>query len=586
MKKSLKKNLKTTIKKEKSSKKIIKNSSFNNLLFGLKKEIINSKNKKKNESNKEFQIENEKNLDKKEKDIKLDEEKLNFNKNEDIIELKEKCKKINTEINLYAKKTLEELNVTEKIKMNNINEMREKLNSLKEKLQRELNIQYPSIDEAEPLVSFDEIQNNLNLRKNFKDIMIRDYNYQYPTPIQSISIPIIYKNKNVIAVSETGSGKTLSYLIPCFHNSLLTKLQNIDKRYKIIIILPTKELSKQIYNESLLFNKYYCENNLKIKYINTSVILSINTGYTNFINNTDVYIGTPNNILKLINLCENDILNILSYTIFDESDKFFELGFIESIEKILQKISKITKISKIFFSATISENLISIINNNYADSIKIRIGAKNLPAKNIIQEFVYCSNEEGKINELKNIFHRQLDFPVLVFIEGVSKIKYIYKKIKYECPNIECMFSKMDKKEREEQINKFRIGEIFVLLCSDLLSRGIDFKNVKTIINYDCPYKITNYIHRIGRTGRAGKKGTAITFIEEKDNENLFYISKLINDMKNENYNNIKCPDWLINLSKKKNVNKKIGNKIDKEINYKKDKNFTEKKRKRDNSII
>lgn len=112
--------------------------------------------------------------------------------------------------------------------------------------------------------------------------MTKTYNYKYPTPIQSISIPIINENKNIIAVSETGGGKTLSYLIPCFHQSLLKKLKNNKKRYTIIIILPTKELSKQIYNESLLFNKYYCENNLKIKYINTNVILAINSEYTNF----------------------------------------------------------------------------------------------------------------------------------------------------------------------------------------------------------------------------------------------------------------------------------------------------------------
>lgn len=301
------------------------------------------------------------------------------------------------------------------------------------------------------------------------------YKYEYPTSIQSISIPLINENKNIIAISETGSGKTLSYIIPCFHKSYLKKLKN-EKNNKIIIILPTKELSKQIYNESLLFNKYYCDNNLGIKYINTSVIISINNNYNNFINNTDVYIGTPNNILKLINLCNNSILDLISYTIFDESDKYFELGFIDIIEQILQIISKKNNISKLFFSATISENLIEIINNNYADSINIRIGSKNLPAKNIIQEFIYCSNEEGKITELKNIFHKKIEFPVLVFIDGVNKIKYIYKKIKYECPNIECMFSKINKKEREEQINKFRLGDIFVLLCSDLLSRGIDFK--------------------------------------------------------------------------------------------------------------
>ena len=552
-------------KKEKSIKKSKNNnqqSSINNLLFGVNKSISKEKNIK----------------DEIKEPIK--EEKINKNKNEIICELKLKCKKLEKEIEIYAKKSIEELKITEKIKMKNINELKTKLNILKEKLQLELNIKYPNISEVEPLISFEEIQSVLKYRNNFTEIMKNIYKYEYPTSIQSISIPLINENKNIIAISETGSGKTLSYIIPCFHKSYLKKLKN-EKNNKIIIILPTKELSKQIYNESLLFNKYYCDNNLGIKYINTSVIISINNNYNNFINNTDVYIGTPNNILKLINLCNNSILDLISYIIFDESDKYFELGFIDIIEQILQIISKKNNISKLFFSATISENLIEIINNNYADSINIRIGSKNLPAKNIIQEFIYCSNEEGKITELKNIFHKKIEFPVLVFIDGVNKIKYIYKKIKYECPNIECMFSKINKKEREEQINKFRLGDIFVLLCSDLLSRGIDFKNVKTIINYDCPYKITNYIHRIGRTGRAGKKGTSITFLEEKDKDNLYYISKLINDMKNENYEDIICPDWLINLCKQKNVNKKIGNNIDK--NKGNNKKFIGKKRKKSN---
>ena len=568
------------IKSAKKSNNIKQPSSINNLLFGVNKKISNPKTN---------QIENAINIEQNaNNEIHNENSTINKNKNEYIKELKSKIKNLEKEIEIYAKKTLDELLITEKIKTKNINELRSKLSLLKNELQKELNIKYPSIDEAEPLVSFEEMQSSLKLRNNFSDIMKTIYKYEYPTSIQSISIPLIHQNKNIIAVSETGSGKTLSYIIPCFHNSFLKKLKNVKKNIKnindkILIILPTKELAKQIYNESLLFNKYYCENNLRIKYINTSVILSINTEYENFLKNTDVYIGTPNNILKLINLCKDDILNLVNYIIFDESDKYFELGFIDIIEQMLQIISKKNNISKIFFSATISENLIEIINNNYADSVKIRIGAKNLPARNILQEFIYCSNEEGKITELKNIFHKKIDFPILVFIDGVNKIKYVYKKIKYECPNIECMFSKINKKEREEQINKFRIGDIFVLLCSDLLSRGIDFKNVKTIINYDCPYKITNYIHRIGRTGRAGKKGNAITFLEEKDKDYLFYISRLINDMKNEKYENIICPDWLANLCKNKNLGKNIKTKTKNDFSEHNNKNkkFIGKKRKK-----
>ena len=110
----------------------------------------------------------------------------------------------------------------------------------------------------------------------------------------------------------------------------------------------------------------------------------------------------------------------------------------------------------------------------------------------------------------------------------------------------------MSKKEREEQINNFRSGNTWILICSDLLARGIDFKNVKTVVNYDCPYKPVSYIHRIGRTGRAGKKGKAITFVIDDDVKNINGISKMINNMIENNTANLKCPNWLINIYKNK----------------------------------
>ena len=113
------------------------------------------------------------------------------------------------------------------------------------------------------------------------------------------------------------------------------------------------------------------------------------------------------------------------------------------------------------------------------------------------------------------------------------------------------IFIQMTKIEREEQINNFREGNLWILMCSDLLSRGIDFKNVKTVVNFDCPYRPVNYIHRIGRTGRAGKNGNAYTFIVDNDVKLLKGISGMINDMIKNNENNVKCPKWLINLKKK-----------------------------------
>ena len=287
------------------------------------------------------------------------------------------------------------------------------------------------------------------------------------------------------------------------------------------------------------------------------MIISIEKEYEKFLVNNDIFISTPKNILNLINICNDNLLNKLLYVILDEADKFFDNGFIELIDEILSKISDKKNITKAFFSATVLENIGEIITSHIFDSLKISIGKNNIPAKHIYQEFIYCTNEEGKLIGIRNLFHEKIEFPILIFVEGINKLKSIYENIKFETPKISYIHSKMSKKERENQIEKFREGETWILLCSDLLSRGIDFKNVKTVINYDCPYKPVNYIHRIGRTGRAGKQGRAITFIIDNDVGKLKYISKMINNMIENNLkkgyqDDVKCPKWLINLSKKK----------------------------------
>ena len=490
----------------------------------------------------------------KEKEEKQLEEKNTNETFPDYIKEKNQIKKIQKKIIEITKST----NITQEKKEKEIKELKETLKTLKNNLYEKLNLISSSYDEINPLVSFKEIQKECKLRLIFPEIIEKKYKYKNPSPIQSIVIPLLIKKKNIIASSETGSGKTFSYLIPIIHNSFLNKLK--EKPNKIIIILPTKELAKQIFNDTLLFSKYYCEGSkdeIKVKYVNKGMIISIEKEYEKFLVNNDIFISTPKNILNLINICNDNLLNKLLYVILDEADKFFDNGFIELIDEILSKISDKKNITKAFFSATVLENIGEIITSHIFDSIKISIGKNNIPAKHIYQEFIYCTNEEGKLIGIRNLFHEKIEFPILIFVEGINKLKSIYENIKFETPKISYIHSKMSKKERENQIEKFREGETWILLCSDLLSRGIDFKNVKTVINYDCPYKPVNYIHRIGRTGRAGKQGRAITFIIDNDVGKLKYISKMINNMIENNLkkgyqDDVKCPKWLINLSKKK----------------------------------
>jgi ATP-dependent RNA helicase DDX52/ROK1 len=120
---------------------------------------------------------------------------------------------------------------------------------------------------------------------------------------------------------------------------------------------------------------------------------------------------------------------------------------------------------------------------------------------------------------------------MIIFVEGISKLNRLYEEIRYDFPKISFLHSKMSKAEREDSIKKFRIGETWILICTDLLSRGIDFKNVKTVLNYDCPYNPINYIHKIGRTGRGGKLGKAFTFIIDDDIKKLRNLSKMLSEI-------------------------------------------------------
>jgi ATP-dependent RNA helicase DDX52/ROK1 len=363
-------------------------------------------------------------------------------------------------------------------------------------------------------------------------------------------IPILHNKNNLIASSETGSGKTLSYLIPVIHNCFLNKLKGIEN-CKALIILPTKELCIQIYHEAMIFANYYTENEIGVKYLTKSMLNSIQgEGHINFINNNDILIATPTKILEFLEMENSYIISKLQYLILDEADKFFDLGFIEIIDKVLNLVSHENHICKAFLSATLVEEIEEVITNHILHPCKVSIGSNKVPARSVNQKFIYCTNEEGKLIGLRNLIKSGFEPPMLIFIEGREKLKSIYKSIKFDVPKTEFLHSKMSKKEREEVVKRFRSGEIWILLCTDLLSRGIDFKNVKSVLNYDCPYNPVNYIHRIGRTGRAGKTGNSYTFIVDSDISKLKSMSTMLNN--SLKHGNLDCPNWILNLAHKK----------------------------------
>lgn len=410
-----------------------------------------------------------------------------------------------------------------------------------------------------PLCSFEEIS-KLYKNDNITRIFNTKYEFQNPTPIQSIIIPYIKENFNIIASSATGSGKTIAYLLP-----VILKLNNQMIKYgkskKCLVILPTKELCTQIYNESVLLSSYINQK-IKTKLIISSLISSCSnkSEYKNFITKNNIFIGTPDNIFNLLCLYNNTLLKHVKFIIFDEADRVLDVnGFNSCVEKIFllvtsfekenlrlnqnkgfAYVSKNIKIVKCFFSATFSSYITDYIESKITDIKRISIGSISLPNENISQVFTYCTNHQGKIFELSKYLTEKIVPPVLVFVDSIENGKRLFEEIKYIIPKVNYINSHMTKESREELIKKLRIGEIWVLITSDLISRGIDFKNIKTVINFDCPENSQTYIHRIGRTGRAGNSGESITYIVDDDKWRLVYLKEILNSSRF-----VSCPEWM-----------------------------------------
>ncbi len=474
------------------------------------------------------------------------------------------CSRYVKKIKLYRKK-INELTKADDDKEALINEY--KINLIKEKIDKLSSLLFEklkySVSESEnsqfyPLCSFKEMKKYLKCNDKFIDIMSK-YEYVNPSPVQSIVIPYLYEKMNLIVTSATGSGKTLSYLIPIIVN--LDKLKSNNKLKNCLIIAPTKELCNQILNEAKVFSNYYCSSEVKSKLIISSMLSSCSgdeESFKHFINNNQIIIGTPNNILALLSLFNSVLLSRLNFIIFDEADKMLDKGSFDNnvysiIDTILEyeqkRISKMNKqgainlnknIVKAFFSATINSKLADYLETRILNIKRIEIGNTYLPCDSVEQEFKYCTNYQGKIFEITNFLGNKIVPPILVFVDSIENGKKLFEEIKFKIPKINLLHSHMTKESREELIKKFRVGDVWVLITSDLLARGIDFKNVKTVINFDCPENYSTYIHRVGRTGRGGNKGNAITYVVDEEKEKLRNLNNIL-----RNGSNIICANWM-----------------------------------------
>ena len=343
---------------------------------------------------------------------------------------------------------------------------------------------------------------------------IYSYGFETPSPIQKKAIIPIINKKDVIAQAQSGTGKTGAFTISI--------LQSIDPEIdstQAIIMSPTRELSKQIYD--VLNNiGYLLKYNTCLMIGGTSIDKQIRECKEN---PPKIVVGCPGRIFDL--LCRRVIdSNTVKILAIDEADEMLSYGFKEQIYNIFQVLSP--EMQVLLFSATMPEELKLISQKFMRDPVEIYVKQEQLSLQGIKQFYVFLVSEEEKVLSLIDIFNTISMTQCIIYCNSVDRCEYLHDYMNKENFPVSKIHSKLSHEERVEAHNKLKKGETRVLISTDLFSRGIDVQQVSYVINYDIPKNVNTYLHRIGRSGRWGRKGVAINFITKYDKHKLNEIER------------------------------------------------------------
>lgn len=337
-------------------------------------------------------------------------------------------------------------------------------------------------------------------------------NFKETTPIQEQAIPILLKKKDVIACAQTGTGKTAAFLLP-----LLNNLQTDDhdqNKVNAIIMAPTRELAQQIDQMMEGFSYYTPFSSVAVYGGNDGEAWDVQK--KGLLNGADVVISTPGRLLSHINLYNIDFSRV-KYFILDEADRMLDMGFYDDIMKIVKLLPKDRQ--TVMFSATMPPKIQQMAKTILRNPEEITISVAK-PPESIIQSSYICY-ESQKMEILKLLFKNKKPHKVILFSGKKQKVKEIAKTLQKMDLSVGEMHSDLDQSQREHVMREFKNERIDILVATDIVSRGIDIDDITLVINFDVPYDVEDYVHRIGRTARAGDSGMAITFVSPED-QHLF----------------------------------------------------------------
>ena len=351
---------------------------------------------------------------------------------------------------------------------------------------------------------------------------VAEMGYETMTPIQEQAIPVVLEGKDVMGAAQTGTGKTAAFALPLLQRMM--KHENASTSparhpVRALVLLPTRELAVQVAEQVELYAKY---TNLRSAVVFGGMdmkpqTLALKAG-------VEVLVATPGRLLDHIE-AKNAVLNQVEYVVLDEADRMLDIGFLPDLQRILSYLPK-QRIT-LLFSATFSPEIKRLASSYLQDPVTIEVARSNATASTVEQHF-YSVGAEDKRRALHQILKTRGMKQAFVFVNSKLGCARLARSLEKEGLKTTALHGDKSQDERLKALEAFKSGEVDLLVCTDVAARGLDIKDVPAVFNFDVPFNAEDYVHRIGRTGRAGASGLAVSFVASSDQRLVADIEKLI----------------------------------------------------------
>jgi superfamily II DNA/RNA helicase len=350
---------------------------------------------------------------------------------------------------------------------------------------------------------------------------LKENNFVKPTPIQSKVIPLVLKYKDIMAKAQTGSGKSASFVLPILE-ILHQNPREGKPKIRVLVLTPTRELTTQVANAFSIFGKFLPTPPKVVSVIGGE---SIGDQLYNIQQGCDIVVATSGRLLDIFSKKQMN-LSKLEFFVLDEADKMLDLGFASELDLILEELPQ--KRQNLLFSATYPPKMLEIASRITSDPVEVKIEDEEVSVESIDQRVIEV-NRENRSPLLRHLLNSYKWDLVLVFMANKRATDNIAAKFRKHGYKAESFHGDLEQEDRSYTLREFKNRKIRILFATDLATRGLDIDNISCVINFDLPRSPTEYIHRIGRTGRAGKEGIAISFIDHEDQEHFKLIEKRSN---------------------------------------------------------